>query len=243
MADNSAYVQAEGQQDWDNTLESFKTAVETDMTDVENDVAGKAPLSVQTEVNAARGSMASLDSRLDVALNEDGSLKSTSSPATWVNIPESFVRVDDNTFTITGIDYTNLLEFGRALKITVSGNIVYTRVKSSTFSTDTTVNVLESVITVSPTACEYSSVNTESTSFLWSDIESEQCISSISYTDNLPTTIIYDTGHKVTITYNADNLPDVVRYYKQDGTTFDHKFTYAYDANKLCTSITKSDVA
>ena len=243
MADYSAYAQSEGETDWDNKLESFKTAVETDMTNVENEVDGKAPIAVQTEVEEARGSLSSLDARLDVSLNEDGSLKSTSSPATWVNIPESFVRVDDNTFTITGVDYTSLLGFGRALKLIVDGSTVYTRVKSSTFSTDTTVNVLEDVITNDPTACEYSSVNTESTSFLWSDIGSEQGISSITYTNNLPTTIIYDTGHKVTITYNANDLPDVISYYKQDGVTFDHKFTYTYDANYLCTSITKSDTA
>lgn len=241
MADYSAYDQSEGESNWNVKLEGFKDAVETDVTAAESAIAGKAPIATQAEVVAARGSAGSLDARIDVHSYEDGSLKSSTSPATWVDIPESFVRVDDNTFTITGVDYTALLEFGRALKLTVSGGTVYTRVKSSTFSTNTTVNVLEDVITAGPTACDYSSVKPESTSFVWSDVESEQGISSIAYTSGLPVTIIYDTGHKITITYNVDNLPDVVKYYKQDGATFDHKFTYAYDGDKLCTSITKSD--
>lgn len=245
MADYSSYLQSEGAEDWDNKQEAFKNAVETDMTTAENNIATKATeadlTTLETEVYAARGSMSSVDGRLDVSLNEDGSLKTTTAPATWVSISETLTRVDDNTFTIGGADYSAILTFGRALKLTVNSAIVYTRVKSTSFSTNTTVNVLEGVITHSPTVGEYSSVDAKADSFLWSDIETEQGVSSIIYLNELPDTIIYDTGHKVNISYNASNLVYVVKYYCQDGVTFNHKFTYAYNSSDLCISITKSD--
>lgn len=247
MADYSAYDQSEGETNWDDKLEGFKTAVETDMSSAEADILTKAPdadlTTLETEVHAARGSLGGLDNRLDVSLNEDGSLKTTTAPATWVSISETMTRTDDDTFSIAAADYSAILTFGRALKLTVNSVVVYTRVKSVVFSSpNTTVNVLEAIITHSPSVGDYSSVDARADSFLWSDIEAEQGVSSIAYTSDLPTTITYDTGHKAVISYNVSDLVDVIKYYCQDGTTFDHKFTYAYDGNDLCTSITKSEV-
>lgn len=246
MADYSAYAQSEGESNWDDKLEDFKGAVETDMTGAEDDIAtldsGKAPIAIQTEVVAARGSLGALDTRLDVSINEDGTLKQTISPATWLNFPAVLTRTDDNTFNIIGINYTSIMLFGRALRLIIGGVFVYARVKASTFPVaDTVVEVLTDVISVAPAAGAYASDVPDSSSFLKSDIIQELG-AAITYTDGLPTQHLFTSGHKITCTYTADGLLDVEMHYLQDGTTFSYKLTHAYDSDGLCTSITRSEV-
>jgi hypothetical protein len=246
MADYSAHMQAEGAGDWDNKQEAFKGAVETDMTNAEDNIvaleSSKAPVATKTEVDKARGSCGELDTRLDVSINEDGSLKQTISPATWIDIPVTFTRTDDNTFNIIGTDYTSIMIFGRAIRLTISGSYVYANVKTSTFSGgNTIVDVLTDIVASAPSACAYASDIPDSTSYLKADIAQELGVT-VTYTNSLPTQYLFTSGHKITCTYTASGLLDVEKHYLQDGTTFSHKFTHVYDPKGLCTSITRSEV-
>jgi len=61
-------------------------------------------------------------------------------------------RVSDNQFTLAGTDYTAYLYEGARLYVTVGGTEYECTVHSSTFSTNTTVRVIEPFITGNPTA-------------------------------------------------------------------------------------------
>jgi hypothetical protein len=104
--------------------------------------AGKISL----EVKDARGSLGSLDGRLDISLNEDGTLKtSTTSGDQWpTQGMTNPTYVSSATFKVDG-DATGILQPGTSLKVdfNVSG-LVYLHVKSSSYAAgpdETTVTV------------------------------------------------------------------------------------------------------
>jgi hypothetical protein len=61
-------------------------------------------------------------------------------------------RQDDHRFTLAGTDYTEYCFPGARIYVTVSGVVYECTVYSSSFSTDTTVRVVEAFITGNPTA-------------------------------------------------------------------------------------------
>ncbi len=93
--------------------------------------------SVDTEQTNARGSQASLTARLAVALNNDGSLKTTA-PTGGFWTEESAVasaQANQSIFTVTG-NKTGTYEVNRALQI-VSSTTVYCHVTSSSYNAGT----------------------------------------------------------------------------------------------------------
>lgn len=92
------------------------------------------------EIQDARGSAGSMDARLDVALNEDGTLKSaTAAPDQWLSTGmTSPAYVSASSFSISG-DVTAILTPGRPLKIDYSVSVdTFYHVKNATHSGGTT---------------------------------------------------------------------------------------------------------
>jgi hypothetical protein len=74
-----------------------------------------AYLAITSEISTARGAAASLDARLDVALNEDGTLKAAMPAGSWwMTEADTIARVDSSTFTVVG-DKTAIYKANRAV--------------------------------------------------------------------------------------------------------------------------------
>lgn len=129
-------------------------------------------------INDASGTKASLDARIDVSLNEDGTLKdSITSGGAWINPGFTYVRVADNSFKIVGADHTDIYTEKRRLRLVLTGTTSYTHVTGSVYSLgDTTVTINDSSITSGLTidSIEHSSVLSGITNTnLPSDIEAD----------------------------------------------------------------------
>lgn len=129
-------------------------------------------------INDASGTKASLDARIDVSLNEDGTLKdSITSGGAWINPGFTYVRVADNSFKIVGEDHTDIYTEKRRLRLVLTGTTSYTHVTGSVYSLgDTTVTINDSSITSGLTidSIEHSSVLSGVTNTnLPSDIEAD----------------------------------------------------------------------
>jgi hypothetical protein len=101
------------------------------------------------ELVTARGSLGSLDQRLDVSHNEDGTLKAATSlnPSQWYNMTAASGVVSVTQFKLYGADGTAIYRPTRRLKINRSSGTAYTDVISSSYSApDTTVVVRDGVI-------------------------------------------------------------------------------------------------
>ena len=99
------------------------------------------------EIINARGTKPSIDQRLDVAINEDGSLKAatTLNPSQWYKPSLTFTYVSTTSFTVNG-DQRDIYKPTRRLKINLSASIVYSEVVSAAYTTVTTITVLDAVI-------------------------------------------------------------------------------------------------
>lgn len=76
-----------------------------------------AVVAAVTELVAARGSAASLEARLDVTLNDDGTLKAPAPAAGWwAAEPDTVERMSDNQFTVSG-DKTHIYTKRRAVRL------------------------------------------------------------------------------------------------------------------------------
>ena len=106
------------------------------------------------ELQNARGSMNSLRDRLNVAINDDGTLKNPIAAEIdeWKDTAIGVTYVSDNQFSVNG-DLTPIFTQGRAVKVynKISGEITvggFTNVVSSAVSDETTiVTVSNSIIT------------------------------------------------------------------------------------------------
>lgn len=107
---------------------------------------------IGAELINARGTKSSLDERLDVAFNEDGTLKASVTETTageWLDPQFSWTSsyLSSTTFKVSG-DQTDIYTAKRRLKVSLSGSTVYTEVSSSSYSSpDTTVTVADAVLT------------------------------------------------------------------------------------------------
>ena len=103
------------------------------------------------EIINARGTKPTLDQRLDVAMNEDGTLKASTSlnPSQWVSLTGyTFEYVTPTTFTVNG-SHTDIYVEKRRLKINLLDSMAYTEVVSSSYDSNqdkTTVQTLDAVL-------------------------------------------------------------------------------------------------
>lgn len=115
------------------------------------------------EVVAARGSKTSLDGRLDVSMNEDGTMKSSITAGNeWIDPSLTPTYISASSFTVTG-NQTDIYTWGRRLKVTISGSPVYCTVKSSAYTSVTTVTIFETNLTSGMTKVEHSFISNGST--------------------------------------------------------------------------------
>ena len=96
------------------------------------------------EVIAARGSKSTLDARLDVALNEDGTPKAgVTGGNEWVDPALSPVYLSASQFKVAG-DHTDIYVINRRVKATITAGARYGTVFSASYSApDTTVTLFE----------------------------------------------------------------------------------------------------
>lgn len=114
------------------------------------------------ELVNARGSKPSLDARLDVALNEDGSLKAGTSlnPSEWITLSgQTYAYVSTTQFTVTG-NQTDIFTQYRRVKINRPGGTYFSEVVSSVYGTLTTVTILDAVLNADFTSIDHSIINT-----------------------------------------------------------------------------------
>lgn len=120
--------------------------------------------SVILDLIAAKGSKSTLAEFLNVAFNQDGTLKAstTLNPSQWVSLTgQTFAYVDTATFTVTG-NQTDIYTATRRLKINLTGSTVYSEVVSSSYDAGqnkTTVIVLNAVINSTLTSVEHSIIS------------------------------------------------------------------------------------
>ena len=101
------------------------------------------------EIINARGTKPSIDQRLDVAMNEDGTLKAATSlnPSQWYKPSLTFTYISTTSFKVNG-DQTDIYKPTRRLKINLTGSTVYSEVVSASYSApDTTVQIYDAVLT------------------------------------------------------------------------------------------------
>jgi len=105
---------------------------------------------VEAELIASRGSKLTLDQRLDISLNEDGTLKPAATMGSeWAIAAVTFTRVDATTFT-TNDNTSDIYLPKRRVKVNSSGT-AFSRVVSSSFDgNDTTTVVIEDGVVDSP---------------------------------------------------------------------------------------------
>lgn len=102
------------------------------------------------ELKLARGSKESIWERLEVALNEDGTLKSNleENMTEWIDSSSSPSYVSDSEFSIPG-DNTDIYNKNRRIKATLDASIVYSSIESSTYDSvndKTVVSLYDAVI-------------------------------------------------------------------------------------------------
>jgi hypothetical protein len=110
------------------------------------------------ELVNARGTKPTLDQRLDVALNEDGTLKAstTLNPSQWYLPSLTFAYVSTTSFTVNG-DQTDIYKQGRRIKINLSASVVYSEVVSATYGApNTTIQILDAVLDNTLVSVEHS---------------------------------------------------------------------------------------
>ncbi len=95
-----------------------------------------------TEIVTARGSTDSVNSRLSVALNQNGSIKLSTLNNKWINNGDTPTFVTGTSFTVPN-DRTKVYIGGVQLRFTVAGNFVYAPVASSSFNAGVTTIVLD----------------------------------------------------------------------------------------------------
>lgn len=90
------------------------------------------------QIDEASGVRASLAERLNVALNDDGTLKASVAAAMDEFIvhtaPGSIARVDNSTFSLSGGDYRGIYTVNRRVKVTVAGVGLVGDVSACTYS-------------------------------------------------------------------------------------------------------------
>lgn len=95
-----------------------------------------------SEVSGGRGVRDSLSSRLNVALNSDGSIRLSTLNNKWISNGDVPTFVDATRFTVPG-DKTLMYIAGAQLRLTISANYAYAPVASRSFGGGVTTVVLD----------------------------------------------------------------------------------------------------
>jgi hypothetical protein len=124
---------------------------------IENLIANSG---IGLEITNARGTKPTLDERLDVSMNEDGTLKASPSlnPSQWHNPSLTQTYVSSTSFTAVGC-HTDIYLRDRRLKCVIAAGNVYSEVVSSSYSSGTgltTVVIKDAVLTSPLTRIEHS---------------------------------------------------------------------------------------
>ncbi len=121
-------------------------------------------IGIGQEVVEARGQHTTLDNRLDIALNEDGTLRAATSlsPSQWYNWSgehNPFSYLSTSSFEVSGEDATAIYRANRRLKINRTAGTYYTSVASSSYASgDTTVVTRDAVVNTDIETVEHSIV-------------------------------------------------------------------------------------
>lgn len=127
---------------WDNAVLKFYNSSEWVLANEYNPYI--------KELKLARGSKESVWERLEVALNEDGTLKSDleENMAEWVDSGLTPSYTSGTEFSVPG-DQTDIFNSNRKVKATLDSSSVYSSVRSSSYDSDndeTTVTLYDSVL-------------------------------------------------------------------------------------------------
>ena len=111
------------------------------------------------DLRVARGSKETLWERLEVALNEDGTIKSdlAENMTEWIDSALTATYVSADTFTVPG-DYTDTFVTNRKIKATLDASSVYSAVESASYSSvndETTIVLFDTVIDATIQKVEY----------------------------------------------------------------------------------------
>jgi hypothetical protein len=111
------------------------------------------------EVAAARGTRAGLLQRLDMALNPDGTLRSSvtlNNGSEWVDPQLAPGKTDSYTVTVPG-NHTDLFLQYRRVQISDGVSVNYGLIKGSTYngSTTTSIQLYDAVVMDNPTSLKY----------------------------------------------------------------------------------------
>jgi len=109
-------------------------------------------------INHAAGTKQSIDARLDIAIEEDGTLRaSVTAGGEWINPDLSPQYVDASRFSVSG-DQADIYADKRRLKITLGTSTEYTQVSFSTYdagANKTTVTLSDAILTGPITTVEH----------------------------------------------------------------------------------------
>lgn len=153
--------QAKAATNWHTALNANFTAIET--------IVGSLPAGQTTiggwisallnEVQSARGELGSIDARLDVSLDEYGTLKASASIAKWANSGHSATQISSSIFQISGGDYTAFYTEGRPIRLNSTAMVV----DSSEYTGgNTNVTVRGGTVPATITQVDYSIIDDES---------------------------------------------------------------------------------
>jgi|GEM_PF-2123500 len=111
------------------------------------------------DLRVSRGTKNTLWERLEVALNEDGTIKSdlAENMTEWIDSTLTATYVSADTFTVPG-DYTDTFVTNRKVKATLDASSVYSAVESASYSSvndETTVVLFDTVIDATIQKVEY----------------------------------------------------------------------------------------
>jgi len=119
---------------------------------------------LETEVTNARGSVASIATRLAASLNQDGTLMAGSTVAVDFKASgfTTMTKVDTDTFTVTNpaTDLTAILSPGRPICFNSGGTAIYAIIKASSFAAaTTTVDIFTTNVPATISTLDYAIVH------------------------------------------------------------------------------------
>lgn len=111
------------------------------------------------DLRVSRGTKNTLWERLEVAINEDGTIKSdlAENMTEWIDSTLTATYVSADTFTVSG-DYTDVFVVNRKIKATLDAESVYSAVESATYdgvNDETTIVLFDAVIDATIQKVEY----------------------------------------------------------------------------------------
>lgn len=101
---------------------------------------------IATEVINARGTAASIDARLDVGINPDGTFKGTAPASSWwTDEGDAVAFATSSAFTVAG-DKTAIYMARRSVRLDLSGEYAYSIVSSSSYADPSTTVTIEDAV-------------------------------------------------------------------------------------------------